>query len=221
MQAHRVYGRCFAFCVQALVKLHGCQPGRISRWFIVLAKLSFSRYFAEVLKGAGNAFIHATILGAVGLRGSTSLIDSCFMFLPSNSGHCSNMFPLLASQTSFTEFPRWLSREMLLRRWTIILSVFMQDNDANFGSTETYHVVNIRMYLNTMESCRLHVEYNFMRVTVFLLLRAINSNEKWKKEKPVTIKSNEIKFLFYQLLPCYIQHLKARARSLIQRSKRL
>lgn len=97
----------------------------------------------------------------------------------------------------------------------------MQDNDANFGSTETYHVVNIRMYLNTMESCRLHVEYNFMRVTVFLLLRAINSNEKWKKEKPVTIKSNEIKFLFYQLLPCYIQHLKARARSLIQRSKRL
>lgn len=108
--------------------------------------------------------------------------------------------------------------ELLYYRY---LCRIMTTSGANFGSTETYHVVNIRMYLNTMESCRLHVEYNFMRVTVFLLLRAINSNEKWKKEKPVTIKSNEIKFLFYQLLPCYIQHLKARARSLIQRSKRL
>lgn len=97
----------------------------------------------------------------------------------------------------------------------------MTTSGANFGGTETYHVVNIRMYLNAMESCRLHVEYNFMPVTVFLLLRAINSNEKWKKEDPATIKLNEIKFLFHRSVPCYIQHLKARTRSLIQRSKRL
>lgn len=32
---------CFAFCVQALVKLHACQPGRISRWFIVLCETKF------------------------------------------------------------------------------------------------------------------------------------------------------------------------------------
>lgn len=76
----------------------------------------------------------------------------------------------------------------------------MTTSGANFGSTETYHVVNIRTCLNAMESCRLHVEYNFMRVTVFLLLRAINSNEKWKKEEPVTITSNEIKFLFLPVI---------------------
>lgn len=83
-------GGCFAFCVQVLVKLHACQPERISRWFIVPAKLSFSRYFVASRRASGRHKcmpvcmpLHSPAIQLVPLLTRSDIVDRLVFYVPS------------------------------------------------------------------------------------------------------------------------------------------